>query len=194
MQSASDSFRPVVDLLKPDPRFDFYGVTSQAELHADVADLNLNATVPDDVAIQFDTARNLFVYSWYSARFIQVAQRHAYSAVEFAFKMVLGEEVQKQIGKRRLTLGDLIEKAASKPGLLRPEKFRHFHRVCEANSDRRDEIEHSFVREQLEIIREFRNRLSHGTSMLVPAIGSRSLEICCDIIKQLFPEKVPPVS
>src|SRR2546421_1491502 len=110
MQSASDSFRPAVDLLKPDRRFDFYGVTTQRDLHADVADLNLNANVPDDVVIQFDTARNLFVYSWFSLRFVQVAQRHAYSTVEFALKMVLGEEVQKQMKKRRVTLGNLLEK------------------------------------------------------------------------------------
>ena len=72
---SSDSFRDPERALEPDPRsnhlvkFEDYTQVPQpislADQHDAVVRFKLNAAVPEEVAIHFETAKNLYLYAWF---------------------------------------------------------------------------------------------------------------------------------
>jgi len=169
MPAIRDLLRSLEDMLQPDPIWQHYAVVDEstgqerrltmADRYAHVADLAPGEAVPDDVANQFNLARRLYVLSWYSARIVQVAERHAYSTTEFALRLCLGH--QDKPSRKRPTLKRLLEEAERK-GLIRLDSSRR------------------------EAIVSFRNTFSHGSKDFYPD-GRRALEACCNIINQLYP-------
>ena len=93
--------RPVEFVNEPDPRSDIYvridyetGQTHPIELsdhHGNIAHIKLHGGVPEDVLIQFETARNLYLYAWFIYRFYPVSERHALSTLEYALRSTLGD-------------------------------------------------------------------------------------------------------
>lgn len=61
-----------------------------------IACFELNEAVPKDVAIHFETAKNLYLYAWFVYRFYSVAEQQALASLEFAlrerFPGFVGEE------------------------------------------------------------------------------------------------------
>jgi hypothetical protein len=51
-----------------------------------IACFRLNETVPENVVIHFETAKNLFLYSWFVYRFYSVAEQQAIASLEFALR------------------------------------------------------------------------------------------------------------
>jgi hypothetical protein len=176
----------------------------------DLTTLALHEGVPPGIRIHFDTARNLLLYAWFAYRFQQVAEMHAYSSLELALnvwaranaKEFLEKFEQASIKRKREvrpTLGPLLGEAV-KQGWIRDEGFRGYQRVAE-NRAQYDEMlalvtgkkpEPEVVNAQrhaniiCETIPYFRNSLAHGTQMAAPS-GLRTLALCSDAIKQLFP-------
>jgi hypothetical protein len=75
--SPAEALRTPESVMEPDPRnayFGFYPPSLEIR-HADIAALTLNITMPEEVAIQFETARNLYLYAWYVYRFHMVAAK-----------------------------------------------------------------------------------------------------------------------
>lgn len=79
----AESLRNLESVFLPDPRRKDVSIEY---LHSKLADLNLNEKVPEGIAIQFETAKNLFLYSWFVHRFHHVADLHALTTLEFALK------------------------------------------------------------------------------------------------------------
>ena len=84
--------------MAPDPRAGMFA--GQAALclaahHADIAIVQLSPAVPDPIAIQFEIARNLYLYAWHVYRFYMVAATHALTALELG----LGERLPAQLPK-----------------------------------------------------------------------------------------------
>jgi hypothetical protein len=66
----------------------------------DIAErINLHDGVPDRIRTHFQTARNLYVYSWFYYPFNVTAQLHAFLSAEFALKVKSGAQTG---GFRRL--------------------------------------------------------------------------------------------
>lgn len=63
-------------------------VTSKVveDQHRAVARFSLNETAPIDVAIHFETARNLYLYAWFVYRFYPVAEQQVLASLEFALR------------------------------------------------------------------------------------------------------------
>jgi hypothetical protein len=177
-------------------RFDGGGTyqVTLADRHAAIAELNLCNTVPDDVTIQFDTARNLLLYSWHAYRFIPVAELQAYRTVEMALRMRFGLGQNAGPGLRRLL------KRAVAEGLLKDEGFRQQRRTREWQQEYREAMQQfgsgrapfalpadvqAYARQIADAMPVLRNNLAHGGSTL-HAGGILTLEICCDLINQLF--------
>src|SRR5438874_1938288 len=58
----------------------------------DVAErINVHNGVPDMIRTHFQTARNLYVYSWFYYPFNVAAQLHGFLSAEFALKVKSGE-------------------------------------------------------------------------------------------------------
>ena len=75
--------RPVEYITEPDPRTSCYS-KQLVHFHRDVSSLKLNDNVPQNIVIQFETTKNLYLYGWFIYRFYTVSEHHALACLEFA--------------------------------------------------------------------------------------------------------------
>ncbi|HEY2329989.1 MAG TPA: hypothetical protein VGI63_09285 [Verrucomicrobiae bacterium] len=212
-----DEFKPFGEVLLSDVRQTFWvkiqpdGSTRPFQfddLHKRMAVLVLNSTAPEDVRTGFDTARNLYLYSWFVYRFLTVAELQVYAAFEYA----LGKRIEIENVGRIHGLNKRFDFAVGK-GWLQAEGIRRFQMSAKRrgkyaeeqerlykkylkpiggwqNLDSKTEAEHaSEYLHHLKIgIPKLRNSIAHGEPMLDGGTVL-TIEICCDLINQLFPEK-----
>lgn len=196
-----DTLKPFDDICYPDSRqkaFILYnretGVSRERTLHdhyQSISDVVLNEVVPDKIREHFETARNLFLYSWYVYRFGPVAELHAIATVEFALK--------EKSGKEKGGLKRLIDLAIKK-GWVLDSGFKYYPVIKErlteyttADSYRPNTITddpdsvdlQAYCKILADSLPYLRNELAHGSQMLYPS-GTATLAICADVINQLF--------
>ena len=92
-----EEFKAIHELTEPDERNRFFvtqdpegGCSRPLELkdvYDDVAAITLESFVPEDVISQFNVARNLCVYSWYSYSFHQIVEGKSFATIEQALKI-----------------------------------------------------------------------------------------------------------
>lgn len=156
-----------------------------------INEINLQSSVPEEIRHHFDTARNLYLYSWFVFEFMPVAERHAFASVEYALKMKSGKE---RLGLKRL-VGIAVEQ-----GWINDNGFKYHKRLTEKSAnqftDITEEIQQeskspdsqnlkSFSQLLSETMHKIRNELAHGSNMSHPG-GIFTIAICADIINQLF--------
>src|SRR6266568_5082309 len=83
-------------LSRPDERWSIIGrmdrTTGQfqhitlREIYDEVAAIGIQAALPEEVATQFETARDLFVYTWFAFDFFVPAQLQALATLELALR------------------------------------------------------------------------------------------------------------
>jgi hypothetical protein len=79
---------------------------SQSARHASVAAFELEASVPEDIRIHFDTARNLYLYAWFVYRFHVVAEQHVLGSLEMALRSrLISASILQEDGTLPLTPG-----------------------------------------------------------------------------------------
>ncbi|WP_019674322.1 hypothetical protein [Arsukibacterium perlucidum] len=88
----ADELRTPVNVLAPDQRNFHFGVTSLEVLYARISQCSLNNFVPEDIRVQFDTARNLFIHSFYVYRFYVVAESQVLTTLELALRECIGDK------------------------------------------------------------------------------------------------------
>jgi hypothetical protein len=159
----------------------------------------LHGGVPENIRVHFDTARNIYVYAWFSFRFFNVADLHALGSLEYALRVRL--EVTQSLG-----LSGLLKRAIAE-GLIVDCRMRHWQEVQRARADEAREQEQwpeefrrlfgsarahvpeadtqASVRRLVRLLPRLRNELAHGSAFLYSQ-GSLILETCCDLINQLF--------
>jgi hypothetical protein len=130
-----DEFKPLGEVLLSDVRQTCWvrmepGGTSRGlqikDLHTRMSELSLNSTVPEKVCTGFDTARNLFLYSWFVYRFQTVAELQAYATLEFA----LGKRLEAEGIGHIQNLSPRL-KFAVKNGWLRADGVRIYRQKAE---------------------------------------------------------------
>lgn len=84
--------------------------------HQAMSALGLSSTVPEEVRIHFETAKNLFLYSWCVYRFYMVAEQYVLTTLEFALRA------------KFVVVGLLKPEDDSVPG------FKHMLRVAQRES------------------------------------------------------------
>ena len=191
------------------------GCNALARHHADIARLELSAKVPAGVAVQFETARNLYLYAWHVYRFYPVAEMQSLAVLEFGLR----ERFQAPLPaaywptpKRPSTLHALMQYATDQ-SLIRNDGFARWHAaVCRSAQDRQAfeafeaaiaEGKTSFEIEPAEIIvtpadqtwdlvgilrdslPKTRNMHAHGGTHLHPGVLS-TLELVVEILNQLY--------
>lgn len=133
----AEYLRPLEYVTKPDPRsvsFVRWDTEKQefvpralADHHAAMSTLNLHAGVPEDVTIQFETAKNLFVYAWFVYRFHAVSEHQSLTCLEFGLRERFGKDMAASRKLRRtLTLKPLLRHAVDR-GHVRNEGFKRWH-------------------------------------------------------------------
>jgi len=144
-----DELRELSQLTQPDVRMSFIGLRdggvtrriSQEDRHEQIAAVELHGGVPEGIRVQFDTARNAYLYAWFVYRFHVVAEQLAFSTLELALRTRLidaelldqeGQECQvlpprcpgdaPRVKLKRATLSRLLE-IAKETGLVSNERL-----------------------------------------------------------------------
>jgi hypothetical protein len=221
--ASADLFRGLTEIDQADvrssffSRFDEEGIRedSLAQHHADIARIELSPHIPSDVVIQFETARNLYLYAWYVYRFYPVAQHQALTCLELGLRERIGQSLPAKYLRRPTdvpTMRPLLRYAID-CGLIKNEAFRQWreHVQRRAETRYRDEqidamikagyescelrYENAVPNEQdkdfdyLAILKEvlpgIRNSLAHGSTNLSNQVLG-TFELVQEILDQLY--------
>lgn len=130
----ADELRTPVNVLLPDQRNFHFGVTAIEVLYAQIAQCSLNSYVPEDIRIQFDTARNLFLHSFYVYRFYVVAESQVLTTLELAIRECIGDKTLAVFQKELKTRGINFKKGLrlyleylAQHQLIQNEDFQRWH-------------------------------------------------------------------
>jgi hypothetical protein len=142
-----EHLRPPEHVFEPDPRsllFVTHDPISKVsrpirpeDQHRFVSKLVLHEAVPQHILIQFETAKNLYLYAWFVYRFYPIAAQQAFSCLELALREQYGEKVandEKYVRKGlKPTFRPLLRYAIDN-GYIRNEGFSIWHKRAEMNS------------------------------------------------------------
>lgn len=214
---SADRLRDSATAMLPDPRTVTWAAPEPPSLavhHAGVAAIQISSAVPEPVAIQFENARNLYLYAWYVYRFYMPATAAALAALEFGLRERLRTTLPEKKQGKKLMLKRLLHMAVDQ-GLVRNEGFRRWHHAAQVGARERislaalkamidsklDSVEYQ-VPEFPEILPEdqlwdlvgglpdslpaIRNELAHGSPMLTRQVLG-TIELVAEILNQLYP-------
>src|SRR5579864_1762095 len=139
-----DFLRSPDSACKPDPRNEGFifpvgtPVTISVQ-YDDVAELDLHGGVPDDIRAQFETTKNLYLYSWFVYRFFPVSQHYSLVTLEFALRNRFEAEIiASGIRKRKHGPGlETLLKHAIVSGHLKNEGFQDWRHRTEMRARQR---------------------------------------------------------
>lgn len=217
--------RPLEQVCEPDPR-NMSFVTPDHEtgnyiplelrdLHEAVSKHALHARVPEDIMMQFETARNLYLYAWFVYRFYPVSEHQALACLELALRKRFESDLsEEELGGRKPTLSPLL-RYAIKHGHIKHEGFRRWYEAAQRRAMQRYEMEKTdemyakglkqidldysevvvtdedrnleYLNFISKFLPELRNHYAHGTSMLHNQVLT-TLEVVSEIINQIYPE------
>jgi hypothetical protein len=144
--NSAESLRSPDAAAEPDPRTTMFAgqtLPSLAVHHRDIEAIQLTIGVPEAVAIQFETARNLYLYAWHVYRFFPVAQSQALFSLELGLRARLPDrlpEPYQRPWQRQPMLAGLLGYAIDQ-GLVRNEGFRRWHQAAEGRARQRRSME-----------------------------------------------------
>lgn len=137
-------------------------------LHAAVKGVELCEAAPEEIKSQFNVARNLILYTWFSYSLDPVAQLKTYILIEHALNI--------KDGGRDRPLKTMLKRAVSEVWIS-DSGFRH------VTFDPKEP--QKYCASLVETLPSLRNDASHGSNMLCQGAVSH-LQICADFINQLF--------
>jgi hypothetical protein len=218
-----EKLRPAEYVCEPDPRSTMFvkidrrngtsRVIELADHHEQISGHVLHAGVPEEIVLQFDTARNVYLYSWFVYRFYTVAEHHSLACLELALRERLKEEIRTgKIKGKRSTLRPLLNYAIEH-GLVKNEGFATWRNRGEINSRHRVEMEKireaseknlaeikwdeseikitaedldwDYVKMLAHMLPRLRNEYAHGSTEL-HNLALLSIQVVCEIINQLY--------
>lgn len=207
--------RPIEFITEPDPRTCSFA-KDIADYHADVSSFNLNAQVPRDIALQFETAKNLYLYGWFIWRFFTVADHQAFSCLELALRSRYENSIPKKYFPKQKQPGlkAMLEFAIDECHIkneefetwrnitLRKARSRYEHNKSqEMHANGLNEIELDYNEIEIEdedkdwnyvqmlqdILPKQRNQHAHGSVSVDMFHGPRhTIQIVSEIINQIY--------
>lgn len=222
MIGSSDQLRTPDTVCLPDarsPQSDF--LTRQPltveHQYSVISEYVLHDGVPEDIRIQFETTRNLYLYAWYVYRFYPVVKLHAYTCLELALRERFGSAcvaVRKKKSEFIPSLKQLLLYAIDN-GHLKNENFSVWRRRAEQRAEMRTEEElwqeaqrnglteiffdesqieikdedcdHDYLGTILEATPALRNHYAHGSKSLDNQ-ALNTVRLVFEIVSQIFPE------
>jgi hypothetical protein len=145
--------RPLEQVCEPDPRNTaFVKVDRETgafvplsirDQHEAISKHTLHAKIPEDIMMQFETARNLYLYAWFVYRFYPVSEHQALACLELALRKRFESDLsEKELGGRKPTLSPLL-RYAIKHGHIKHEGFRRWHEAAQRRATLRYQMEES---------------------------------------------------
>jgi hypothetical protein len=146
-----EGLRPAEHVCEPDSRNTMFvridrtnGTSRPMELadhHELISAHVLHAGVPREIVLQFETARNVYLYAWFVYRFYPVAEHQCLACLELALRERLKEEIRTGKIKGKRPALRLLLKYAVDNGLVRNEGFSAWQNRGEIRSRARVEME-----------------------------------------------------
>lgn len=183
--------------------------------HDCISYFRFNSTVPKDITVHFETAKNLYLYAWHVYRFYPVAEQQAFATLEYALRLRLPEYVDqfmKENRGREPTLRSLI-KHAKEIDILKNNLFASKYRwATQIAKDRfssqihakmileglteieyddshvtptEEDLNHDWLNSFIEVIPSLRNDLAHGSSTLRHSVV-HTFDVVSSMINQLY--------
>lgn len=173
--------------------------------------------VPEDIVLQFETTKNVYLYAWFVYRFYPVCEHQALACMELALRNRYEDEAPSKYRNKdgKLYLKGALRYAIDR-GYVRHEGFRRWHEAAQRRATLRYEMEKSnemyakglkqidldysevtvtdvdrnweYLSFLSDFLPELRNNYAHGTSMLHNQVLT-TLEVVSEIINQIFPAK-----
>lgn len=142
----AEALRDPDTAMAPDPRTDMFAgqaAQSLAAHHADIATVQISPAVPEPIAIQFETARNLYLYAWHVYRFYMVAATQALTTLEFGLRERLPSRLPEpyQWPKQKQPMLAGMLRYAIDQGLIRNDGFRRWHHAADQRARERRSLE-----------------------------------------------------
>ena len=190
-------------------------VITLADHHNDISAYMLHGGVPQEIVLQYETARNVYMYAWFIYRFYPVAEHQALACLELALRERLKEEIKiVKIKGKRPTLRPLLQYAVAQGlvknagfsawrnrGVTRSRARVEMEKLREASEKGLDEItwdesdiqitaedlDWDYVKMLPGLLPMVRNDYAHGSTQL-HNWALRSFQIVSEIINQLYPE------
>jgi len=110
-ESDRDGLKPRTEITTPDIRHSYLVRINQEtgeqrnitldDHYNGVEAYSLHDGIPDNIATQFDVARNIYIYAWYEYRFFNVAEANVLTVLEYALKERIGDTAIKSYIKER---------------------------------------------------------------------------------------------
>ena len=168
-----EQFKPLSEVVKPDGRHALIDAITGTRftlegLHKALGELSLGPDTPEEIQSQFNVARNLALYTWYSYSLDPVVQLKSYILIEHALDI--------RDGRRKRSLKELLRRAVRERWII-DAGFRH----VEPTPD----DEQAYCRTLIEVLPELRNTAAHGSDNLDQQ-AVQSLGVSADFINQLF--------
>ncbi len=218
-----EGLRPAEYVCEPDPRSTMFvradltnGTSRPIELadhHEEISAYALHAGVPQEIVLQFETARNVYLYAWFVYRFYPVAEHQCLACLELALRERLKEEIRTGKVKGKRPALRLLLKYAVDNGLVKNEGFSAWQNRGAINSRARVEMEKireaseknlteitwdesdiqitaedldwDYVKMLPDLLPRLRNEYAHGSTDL-HNWALRSFQIVSEIINQLY--------
>ena len=221
MIDSSDQLRTPDTVCQPDarsPKSDFLTgqpLTVEYQYSA-ISELVLHDGVPEDIRVQFETTKNLYLYAWFVYRFYPVAKHHAHTCLEFALRKRFETEML-ALGEKKREFGPGLKKLLShaiESGCLKNENFSIWRRRTESRAQQRTEYEileemrrnnleevtydpdqyeikdvdcdHDYLGIILKTTPWLRNHYAHGTSSLDNQ-ALGTIRLVAEIVNQIYP-------
>jgi hypothetical protein len=169
--------KPRGAILEPDPRFgnmaagfDATGTVRMmaiADLYDQMAEIRLSTAVPADIAEQFDKAKHAYVYSWFVYDLASLAEQQGYQTLELALREKLPAGERLRADREHWGFGKLLNRAIAH-GWLAPAEIVPGRMTM------------------YDILVMSRNELAHGSRNLFPNGSIAMLELCAEILNELF--------
>jgi len=181
--------------------------------HEAISKFKLIDHVPEEIVVQFETAKNLYLYAWHVYRFYPVSEHHALACLEFALRKRFDPLPKKYLNKwGKASLKSLLTYAIE-GGFIKNEGFRRWNEGAKNRATWRyreekiremeekdleniilDESEipiqdedrkFDYINGLKEILPRIRNMYSHGTGSLHNQVLG-TIEIVSEIINQIY--------
>lgn len=193
-----DPLKPLSEVLIPDERWRFFSRNLE-DHHAIISSIELNPSVPDEVAQQFENARNTWMYAFFAYRLLSVAALAVHVACEAAVKARAEQDGLPE--NKTGNLLNLLNEAVSRGWLTDDGFASSADRETHWNEEREVQLTagrsdigpwqepgdpQDHTRKVVAAIRELRNSMAHGNTHLVPNL-SPTFQAAADFINQLFP-------
>ena len=211
--TTTQNLKPLPEFLRPDPRWEsehvLWAKSAQftvEDLHSRLKFSELTGSVPADICRQFETARNLMLYSWFVFEFQTVAEMQAYGALELALRRrfenpTRNVQTKKGVKVVPLMLSELLTKAVTEKALI-PEQLPSWEWVKTKREffakQSGSALEPFTASQWLEVVKGnlpgFRNDLAHGNYRLHLPHSFSQLELCADLINALFSQSASPAT